>query len=357
MTTPPNTSLDSSHAATFIIAEAGVNHNGDLALAEKLVDAAADAGADAVKFQTFKAAKLVTHAAKKAEYQIANTKEEGTQFEMLKALELSEAHHHHLHRYAGTRGIMFLSSPFDIESMGLLASLHMKIGKIPSGELTNLRFLQAMTRHFEELILSTGMASLAEIQTALEVLTDAGARRERITVLHCNTEYPTPMEDVNLRAMQTIRDATGCRVGYSDHSLGIEVPIAAVALGAVTIEKHITLDRELPGPDHRCSLEPDQLTQMVRGIRNIEQAMGNGVKVPSPSETKNIEIARRSLHAATALEAGHILREEDILARRPATGISPMMLEQILGKPITRAVPAHEPLTLDHIEAIPSEAP
>jgi len=341
---------------TFVIAEAGVNHNGDLSLAENLVDAAADAGADAVKFQTFKAAKLVTAAAKKAEYQVTNTKVAGTQYEMLKALELSAEHHHHLRRYATERGIMFLSSPFDLDSMALLRSLDMKIGKIPSGELTNLRFLQAMTRHFPELIMSTGMASLSEVLAALRVLTDAGASRDSITVLHCNTEYPTPMRDVNLRAMQTLRDATGCRVGYSDHSLGIEVPIAATALGAVVVEKHITLDRELPGPDHRCSLEPDELVHMVRGIRNIEEAMGSHLKKPSPSEAKNIEIARRSLHAATALPAGHLLREEDLIARRPATGLSPMALDQIIGQPLKRALEEHQPLTDEHVSVDASEA-
>lgn len=335
---------------TFIIAEAGVNHNGDLSLAEQLVDAAANAGADAVKFQTFKAAKLVTRAAKKAEYQVANTKSEGTQFEMLKALELSDEHHHHLLQYTNERGIMFLSSPFDIDSMRLLKSLNVKIGKIPSGELTNLRFLQAMTRHFDELILSTGMGSLSEVLDAVRVLTDAGANRDKITILHCNTEYPTPMEDVNLSAMQTLREATGCRVGYSDHSLGIEVPIAATALGAVTIEKHITLDRDLPGPDHRCSLEPDELIQMVRGIRNIESAIGSGEKEPSPSETKNIEIARRSLHAATSLAKGHVLREEDLIARRPAIGLSPMLIEAVLGRPLQRQIDEHHPLTSEHVE-------
>jgi N,N'-diacetyllegionaminate synthase len=356
MNTQPPIATDALRPHTFVIAEAGVNHNGQIALAEKLVDAAAHSGADAVKFQTFKAAKLVTAAAKKAEYQVTNTKVAGTQYEMLKALELSNEHHHHLRRYATEQGIMFLSSPFDIDSMGLLESLDMKIGKIPSGELTNLRFLQAMTRHFPELIMSTGMASLAEVLAALQVLTDAGASRDNITILHCNTEYPTPMEDVNLRAMQTLRDATGCRVGYSDHSLGIEVPIAATALGAVVIEKHITLDRDLPGPDHRCSLEPDELVRMVRGIRNIEQALGSTAKEPSPSESKNIEIARRSLHAATPLPAGHVVCEDDLIARRPATGLSPMLLERVIGQTLKRAVDAQQPLTDDHVDDEPHEA-
>ena len=282
---------------TFIIAEAGVNHNGSLDMAIEMVDVAAAAGADAVKFQTFKAEKVIAVNAPKAVYQMETTGSDESQLEMVKKLELDEAAHKTLLNHCQEKGIQFLSTPFDLESIDLLDRLGLNIFKIPSGEITNLPYLRKLGALSKQLILSTGMADLGEIEDALGVLTDSGTPLENITVLHCNTEYPTPFEDVNLRAMQTIAHAVGVAIGYSDHSLGIEVAVAAVALGAVVLEKHFTLDRNLPGPDHKASLEPDELQAMVRAIRNIEKALGNGIKRPSPSEAKNKIIARKSLVA------------------------------------------------------------
>ena len=318
---------------TFIIAEAGVNHNGSLELAKKLVDAAVDAGADAVKFQTFKAEKIITASAFKTDYQQETTGTDESQLEMVRKLELDESAHKRLFRYCSDKGILFLSSPFDLESIGLLNRLEIQIFKIPSGEITNLPYLRKLGALSKRLILSTGMADLGEIEDAIAVLMQAGTALGAITVLHCNTEYPTPFEDVNLKAMVTIKTAfPGVQVGYSDHTLGIEIPIAAVAMGASVIEKHFTLDRNLPGPDHRASLEPHELKAMVSAIRNIEKAMGNGIKKPSPSELKNKPIARKSIVAAKRIMNGQVLTENNLTIKRPGTGISPMRWDNVLGR-------------------------
>ncbi len=316
----------------LIIAEAGVNHNGDLALAKKLIDAAAEAGADLVKFQTFNADRLATRTAAKADYQTQTTGGTETQHTMLRRLELSHDAHEELIAHCAERRIGFLSTGFDIESVDLLSGLGQNLFKIPSGEITNLPYLRHIGRQGKEVILSTGMATLGEVEAAIAVLETAGTPRDGITVLHCTTEYPTPMDEVNLRAMQTLQSAFGVRVGYSDHTPGIEVAIAAVALGATVIEKHFTLDRDLPGPDHKASLEPGELKAMVRAIRNIELAMGDGVKRPSPSESKNIHIARKSVVAARAIHAGEAFSEHNLAVKRPGAGISPMRWDEILGR-------------------------
>jgi len=318
---------------TFIIAEAGVNHNGNLEMALRLVDVACAAGADAVKFQTFKADNIIAVNAPKADYQKDATGPDESQLEMVKKLELDEAAHTRLHHYCQDKDIPFLSTPFDLESIDLLTRLGLEIFKIPSGEITNLPYLRKLGALKKRLILSTGMAELSEIKDALDVLVDAGSRMEDITVLHCNTEYPTPFEDVNLRAMLTIRSAfPGISVGYSDHTLGIEAPIAAVAIGATVIEKHFTLDRNLPGPDHRASLEPDELAAMISAIRNIEKALGTGIKKPSPSESRNIPVARKSIVAAAPIKKGETFTEMNITVKRPGTGITPMRWDEIIGR-------------------------
>jgi N,N'-diacetyllegionaminate synthase len=317
--------------SVLIIAEAGVNHNGDFELAKCLIDAAAEAGADLVKFQTFNAERLATHTAPKAEYQTRTTGEAQSQFAMLRQLELSAEMHETLIAYCRKCNIGFFSTGFDIESLNYLASLGADRFKIPSGEITNLPYLRHVGAFGKPVILSTGMATLGEIEAALEVLEAAGTPRTQITVLHCNTEYPTPMQDVNLHAMCSIRDAFGVAVGYSDHTPGIEVPIAAVALGATVIEKHLTLDRNLPGPDHKASLEPYEFAAMVRAIRNIEKAMGDGIKRPSSSEAKNKPIARKSLVAAKPICAGEQFTAENVTAKRPGTGISPMRWDEVMG--------------------------
>jgi N,N'-diacetyllegionaminate synthase len=317
---------------TFIIAEAGVNHNGSLDMAIEMVDVAAAAGADAVKFQTFKAEKVIVVNAPKAGYQLEATGSDESQLEMVKKLELDEAAHKTLLNHCQEKGIQFLSTPFDLESIDLLDRLGLNIFKIPSGEITNLPYLRKLGALSKQLILSTGMADLGEIEDALSVLTDSGTPLENITVLHCNTEYPTPFEDVNLRAMQTIGHAFGVAMGYSDHSLGIEVAVAAVALGATVLEKHFTLDRNLPGPDHKASLEPDELKAMVRAIRNIEKALGNGIKRPSPSEAKNKTIARKSLVATQSIKIGERFSADNITAKRPGVGISPMRWDEVFGQ-------------------------
>ena len=318
----------------LIIAEAGVNHNGDLNKAKELIDVAANAGVDMVKFQTFKADDLVSKDAKKARYQIKNTGEgNDSQYEMLKQLELSESDHTALIKYATSKGIEFFSTAFDVKGLVYLNSLGFSLFKVPSGEITNYPYLKKIASFGKPVILSTGMASLKEIEQALQVLTSEGLTKKDITVLHCNTEYPTPMRDVNLKAMNTIRSAFNVEIGYSDHTLGIEVPIAAVALGARVIEKHFTLDRNLPGPDHRASLEPNELTAMAHAIRNIEIAIqGSGIKEPSLSEKKNLSIARKSIHTKNELKKGSILKEEDLIPLRPGDGISPMEWENIIGK-------------------------
>lgn len=315
----------------FIIAEAGVNHNGSLEIAKALIDVAAQSGADAVKFQTFKADKLVSKTAQKASYQKQTTDADESQYAMIKKLELDEKAHHELIEYCAQKNILFLSTPFDHESIDLLADLGMEIFKIPSGEITNLPYLRHIGSLQKEVILSTGMATLDEIDAALHVLTTAGTAKERISVLHATTEYPCPMDEVNLRAMQTIRDTFDIRVGYSDHTRGIEVPIAAAAMGAGVIEKHFTLDREMEGPDHKASLEPDELIAMVHAIRNIEKALGDGIKRPSSSELKNIPIARKSIVASRAITKGERLSEENITIKRPGSGISPMCYDEIIG--------------------------
>ena len=320
----------------LIIAEAGVNHNGDLDLAKQLIDAAAEAGADLVKFQTFSAERLVTQGAPKADYQTRTTGQSESQFAMLRRLELFHEMHEALMAHCRERGIGFFSTGFDTESLDYLDSLGAERFKVPSGEITNLPYLRHIGGFGKPVILSTGMATLGEIEEALAALEAAGTPRTRITVLHCNTEYPTPMADVNLRAMNSIRDAFGVAVGYSDHTPGIEVPIGAVALGATVIEKHLTLDRNLPGPDHKASLEPGELAAMVRAIRNIEQALGDGIKRPSPSEAGNRPIARKSLVAAGPIRAGETFTPENVTAKRPGTGISPMRWDEVMGRAATR---------------------
>jgi N,N'-diacetyllegionaminate synthase len=334
-------------SSVLIIAEAGVNHNGSIHLAEKLVDAAVAAGADYVKFQTFKAENIVSRTAKKAEYQKKNMGGvDDTQFEMLKKLEMDNNMHLHLIKYCQEKKINFLSTPFDIDSIDYLKSLGIKLGKIPSGELTNLPFLRRMAQSFEELIISTGMSSMEEIAEALSVIMKTGFDIKNISILHCNTEYPTPIEDVNLNAMLSIRDRFGLRFGYSDHTLGYEIPVAAVAMGATIIEKHFTLDNALPGPDHKASLNPVELVSMVKAIRNIEKAMGQGIKKPSPSELKNIAIARKSITALKDIHKGEILTEDNITVKRPGTGISPMKWDEVIGTYAIRDFQADELIEL-----------
>lgn len=313
----------------IIIAEAGVNHNGDIKLAYKLAEQAKKAGADYVKFQTFLPEKLVSKFAGKADYQKQTTGDGDSQLEMLKKLALSQEEFRELKAYCKRIGIGFLSTPFDLESLEFLDGLGMDFWKIPSGEITNYPYLKKIAETKKEVVLSTGMCYLEEIMDAVQVLKENGSAN--ITVLHCNTEYPTPMEDVNLLAMEEIRDILHCPVGYSDHTKGIEVPIAAAALGAVMIEKHFTLDKNMEGPDHKASLEPAELAEMVRCIRNIELARGHGRKMRSPSEEKNVAVARKSIVAAREIKAGEILTEENITVKRPGTGISPMQWNEVLG--------------------------
>lgn len=315
----------------FIIAEAGVNHNGDLGLAKKLIDVAAEAGADAVKFQTFKAENLVTKSARKAKYQTKRTDSSESQYEMIKKLELDVEVHKDLMVYCKEKGIMFLSTPFDHESIELLHDLGLAIFKIPSGEITNLPYLRHIGRFNKKVFLSTGMADLGEIEDALNVLIESGTGRENITVLHANTMYPTPMEDVNLKCMNAIGNALGVSVGYSDHTLGIEVDVAAVALGAKVIEKHFTLDKTMEGPDHKASLEPDELRKMVESIRNIEVALGSSVKRPTMSEMPNLQVARKSIVAAKEILKGQTLDESSLAVKRPGNGISPMRWDELVG--------------------------
>lgn len=320
----------------LIIAEAGVNHNGSLELAKQLIDKAVDAGVDIIKFQTFKSEKLVSKAAKQAEYQQRNIgkKDEG-QLAMLKKLELSQADHEELIAYCKEKGIRFFSTAFDMDSIDYLHSLNMGLWKIPSGEITNYPYLRKIAQYQEPVILSTGMCELADIEAALNVLLEFGVKKEQITILHCNTEYPTPFADVNLKAMLEIGEKFSVQIGYSDHTKGIEVPIAVVALGATVIEKHFTLDKNMEGPDHKASLEPDELKAMVSAIRNIEQALGSGHKTISESERKNIEIARKSIVAACHIKAGELLTEENLTVKRPGNGINPMRWNEVVG---TRAI-------------------
>jgi len=335
---------------TIIIAEAGVNHNGDLDKALQLIEAASMAGVDYVKFQTFKAKNLVNKEAKKADYQIENTKEEGSQFEMLKKLEIPESWYPTLMQKCKELDIEFLSTGFDEESIDFLEDIGCSFYKVPSGELTNKPYLQHIASKGKPMILSTGMATIEEIQQAVEVVIDSGIEKSNITILHCNTQYPTPMKDVNLHAMNDIRDTLNVSIGYSDHTLGIEVPIAAVALGASVIEKHFTLDRDLPGPDHKASLIPSELKAMVNGIRNIEQAVsGNGKKEPTESEKPNISIARKSIHVANDLNDNHVITRKDLIMLRPGNGISPMEIDSIIGKKLNRSLNQYEQLKTEDL--------
>ncbi len=320
----------------FIIAEAGVNHNGSIELAKKLIDVASDTGADAVKFQTFKAENLVSRNAQKADYQKQTTNSNESQFDMIKKLELDVKTHKILMDYCKEKNIMFLSTPFDHDSIELLNDLGLEIFKIPSGEITNLPYLRHIGKLNKKVILSTGMADIGEIEDAMDILVNAGTKKENIIVLHANTEYPTPYEDVNLKAMITIGNTFDVAFGYSDHTLGIEVDIAAVAMGACCIEKHFTLDKTMEGPDHKASLEPDELKAMVKAIRNIELALGNGIKKPSSSESKNISIARKSIVAKIDIKKGEIFTVDNLAVKRPATGINPMRWDEVIGRVATK---------------------
>lgn len=315
---------------TFIIAEAGVNHNGSFELAKQLVDKAVWAGADCIKFQTFNSKNLVSKDAQKAEYQKKTTDSSESQLEMLKKLELFKEEFIELRDYCNQKGIMFLSTPFDLESIDFLASIGVKTWKIPSGEITNYPFLRAIGKRKESVIMSTGMCTLDEVRDAIKVLKDFGTTD--ITLLHCTTEYPAPYDSVNLKAMLTLQKEFGFKVGYSDHTNGIEVPVAAVAMGATVIEKHFTLDKNMEGPDHKASLEPDELKQMVQSIKNVDAALGDGAKQPSDVEKKNIAIARKSIVAACDIKKGEMFTEENLTAKRPGNGISPMNWAEVLGK-------------------------
>jgi N,N'-diacetyllegionaminate synthase len=318
----------------IIIAEAGVNHNGDINIAKSLIDVAVEAGVDYVKFQTFKAEKIVSPTARKADYQSKNIGDDDDfQFQMLKNLELSHENHLILRGYAEEKNIKFFSTAFDVEGVYYLHELGLDMFKIPSGEITNYPYLRTVAQMKKPIILSTGMANLGEIEDALTILTKYGTSREAITVLHCNTEYPTPMEDVNLKAMLTIGQAFGVEIGYSDHTLGIEVPTAAVALGATIIEKHFTLDRNMAGPDHKASLEPQELKDMVSAIRNIEKAInGSGRKEASTSEGKNKVIARKSIHLVRNMQKGSVITENDLIPLRPGDGISAIYWKAVIGR-------------------------
>lgn len=315
-----------------VIAEAGVNHNGSVELAKLLIDKAAEAGVDYIKFQTFKSEKLVSRSAKQAEYQQRNIgKADDGQLAMLKKLELTEEDHHILIEYCKEKSVKFFSTAFDLTTIDLLHSFNLGLWKIPSGEVTNYPYIKKIAKFGEPVILSTGMCEMSDIEAALNVLLEEGLKKDDITILHCNTEYPTPYEDVNLKAMLEIGEKFGVKIGYSDHTKGIEVPIAAVALGATVIEKHFTLDRNMDGPDHKASLEPYELIQMVSSIRNIEKAIGSGHKTITESERKNIAIARKSIVAACYIKQGELLTEENLTVKRPGTGISPMRWNDVVG--------------------------
>lgn len=331
----------------FIIAEAGVNHNGSIDLALRLIDAAKASGADAVKFQTFRADLLATRSAHKAPYQERTTSDAESQFEMLQRLELDAAAHQLLMDHCRKVGIQFLSSPFDAQSADLLATMNVPLYKVPSGEITNLPFLQHLARKGRPLILSTGMSTLGEVEEAVQVMQAAGATQ--LTLLHCVTEYPAPYAEVNLRAMQTLKSAFGLPVGYSDHTAGIDIAIAAVALGAEVIEKHFTLDRSLPGPDHAASLEPAELLQMVAAIRNVEAALGTGIKAPAPCELPNLPVARKSVVATRSLPAGHRLAAGDLDIKRPGNGLAPKFLPALIGHTLRLGVAQDEIINWNHL--------
>lgn len=330
----------------FIIAEAGVNHNGDLATAKRMVEVAVRAGADAVKFQTFKADRVASASAPKAGYQRRTTDAVESQLDMIRRLELAPAAHRTLLGHCRRTGILFLSTAFDLGSIDLLAALGVGTFKIPSGELTNLPYLRKIGALGKKIILSTGMADLGEIEAALAALTRAGTPKRRITLLHCTTEYPAPPAEVNLRAMLTLKAAFGTAVGYSDHTRGIAIPIAAAALGATVIEKHFTLDRTMEGPDHKASLEPPELSAMIRAVRTVERALGDGAKRPSPSELRNREAARKSIVASRAIKKGERFSARNITAKRPGTGISPMRWDEVVGLRARRGFAKDEPIAL-----------
>jgi N,N'-diacetyllegionaminate synthase len=316
---------------TIIIAEAGVNHNGSIKIAKEMVKAASEAGADYIKFQTFVTGNLVSKDAGQAEYQKKNLGTESSQFEMLKSLELSENDHYEIIESCNRNKIAFFSTAFDLESIDLLIRLQIPLWKIPSGEITNLPYLRKIGSLKSKVIISTGMATLGEIEAAIAVLEVSGTKRDQITVLHCTTEYPAPLDEVNLKAMVTIGEAFKIRFGYSDHTEGIEIPMAAVAMGATIIEKHFTLDRNMQGPDHKASLEPLALKKMIEGIRNIERALGDGIKIPSPGEIKNKVAARKSIVAAKHISKGEVLSGENLTVKRPGDGLSPMLWDQLTG--------------------------
>ena len=316
----------------FIIAEAGINHNGSINLAKKLINVASKAGADAVKFQTFKTENVLIKNAKKANYQKNDNEKNQSQFELIKKLELSANTHKKLINYCKKKKILFLSSPFDLDSIDLLNNLGLKTIKVPSGEITNLPFLEKLGKLNKKIILSTGMANMNEIKDALNVLIKAGTPKKKITVMHANTEYPTPIKDVNLRAMITIGKTFNVNFGYSDHTLGIEASVAAVALGAKCIEKHFTLNSNMDGPDHKASLEPNELKEMIKAIRNTESALGSSIKKPSKSETPNIKIVRKSIVASKDIKKGEIFTEQNLTTKRPGNGLSPFKIKRILGK-------------------------
>jgi N-acetylneuraminate synthase len=318
----------------FIIAEAGVNHNGDIELAKKMVDVAAKAGADAIKFQTFKAEEVISRFAPKAEYQKKTTGKDESQLDMVRKLELSRDDHKELLKRSSSKKIAFLSTAFDMQSLEFLQELGLKIFKIPSGEITNTPYLKKIGGFKKKILLSSGMASLKEIKYALDVLVNAGTRKRDITVLQCTTQYPAPADEANLRAMLTIRDSLNVDVGYSDHTIGIDLSLAAAALGAKVIEKHFTLDKKLRGPDHLSSLEPDELALLIRSVRNIEKAMGDGIKRPSKSEIKNIPIVRKSIVAGIAIEKDSVIKEHMLKIKRPGTGIQPRYLDKLIGKKV-----------------------
>lgn len=323
-------------AKIFIIAEIGVNHNADLNLAYRLIDAAVSAGVDAVKFQTAIPELVVTSNAQKAAYQKETSGAEESQLEMIRKIHFPIGTYDSIKAYCDKKKTIFLSTAFDLVSLEYLENMGLPYHKIPSGEITNLPYLRQIGRYGRPVIISTGMASMGEIEAALDVLEQAGMSRDRITILHCTTEYPAPMADVNLRAMLTIRDAFGVMVGYSDHTMGIEVPIAAVAIGARMIEKHFTLDRNLPGPDHKASLEPEELKAMVAAIRNIEIALGDGIKRLTPSEARNKPVVRKSLVAKRAIKAGEVFSAENIATKRPGIGVSPMRWDEVMGRAAPR---------------------
>lgn len=336
--------LEKNKKGTFIIAEAGENHNGSLELAYQLINKAVEAGADCIKFQTYVTEELVSKQAEKADYQKKETDNHESQYDMLKKLELSFDDFKRLQQYSEKKGILFLSTPFDIKSIHFLNSIDIPCFKIPSGEITNYPYLLQIAYTGKDVILSTGMAEIDEIEEAITILKQNGTGK--ISLLHCNTEYPTLMEDVNLCAMLTLKEKFGLPVGYSDHTQGIEVPIAAVALGAEIIEKHFTLDRNMNGPDHKASLEPNELKEMITAIRNIEKAMGNGIKTASQSEQKNKSIVRKSIVARQKILAGEIFSEENLAVKRPGSGISPMMWNQVVGTKAKRVFEEDEMIEL-----------